>query len=142
MVTEPVCCGTGVHVTEFPSVTLHAFIGLIAVQDHRNLELDFCGMPFILLLLKPLIRETPVGIATGCRQGSIPGRENILIFSIASKSALRHTQLSIQWVPGPIYLGVNGPEREVWHSFHLVSRLRLVELHFHSTISLHGILLN
>jgi hypothetical protein len=60
----------------------------------------------------------------------IPTRDKT--FFIASRPALRSTQPPIQWVQGDLFLGVKQQWREADH-FHLVRRLRTVELYFHST---------
>jgi hypothetical protein len=59
--------------------------------------------------------ESSVGIATGYRldgRTSIPGRDKIFIFSIASRLALGPTQL----VPGTVSSGVKQPRSEAVHS--------------------------
>jgi hypothetical protein len=48
-------------------------------------------------------------------RGSIPGRETIFLFSIASRPALGPIQPPIQWVPGAISPEVKRPGREAGH---------------------------
>jgi hypothetical protein len=58
--------------------------------------------------------NSSVGIATGW--GSIPGKGNILLFTVASIPAQGPTQPSIQWVRGIISPGVKRPGREADYS--------------------------
>jgi hypothetical protein len=85
-------------------------------------------------------RESSVGIATGHR-GSIPDRDKV-IFSIGSRRGLGPTPPPIQWAPGAISLGVEGPEREADHSPPSSAKVRTVELYLHSPIYLHDVVLN
>jgi hypothetical protein len=54
------------------------------------------------------------------------------------KPALGPTHPPIQWVPGGLSLGI---KRLITH-LHLMPRLRMVDLYFHSPIRLHGVVLN
>jgi hypothetical protein len=58
-------------------------------------------------------------------------RQEIFLFSTASRPALGPTQRPIQWVPWALSPGVNRSGREADHS--PPSRPRMVELHFHSS---------
>jgi hypothetical protein len=72
--------------------------------------LDFFGgvtsrPPFLELQYLYYSRNSSVGIATDYRldsRGSIPGRDNIFLSSIASRPALGPTQPPVQWVPGTL----------------------------------------
>jgi hypothetical protein len=68
---------------------------------------------------------------------SIPGRGNILLFSIAPRPALGPTKLSTQWVPGALPPGI-----KLTTHLYLVLRLRMVELYLHSPICIQGVVLN
>jgi hypothetical protein len=57
-------------------------------------------------------------------------------FSITSKLALGPTQPPIQWVPG-----VKRPGRELTIHFHLVPRLRMIELYLHSPVHLYDVVI-
>jgi hypothetical protein len=82
--------------------------------------------------------KSRVGITTGCGLG---GRDSILL-STACRPALRPTQSPTQLVPWAFSAGVKRPGREADHLFHLVPRSRVVELHLHSPLRLHGKVLN
>jgi hypothetical protein len=49
---------------------------------------------------------------------------------------------SIQWVPGAIFTGVKWQRCEDDHSPLFSAEVRMVELYFHSSIDLYGIVLN
>jgi hypothetical protein len=70
-----------------------------------------------------------------------PAGEEIFLYSTASRPAVGPTQPHIQWVPGALSPGVKQREVTLTTYFHLVPRLRVVELYLHSPIYLHGILL-
>jgi hypothetical protein len=64
-------------------------------------------------------RGNSIGIVKGSglySRGSIPGRGKIILFSIASRPDLRHTQPPIQWVPSVLSPGVKRQKREINHS--------------------------
>jgi hypothetical protein len=73
---------------------------------------------------------------------SIPRRGKIFFSTPVSTPALGPTQPSIQWVPGAHLAGLKRPGREADHSLHIVSRSRMVQLHLHSPIYIHGVVLN
>lgn len=82
-------------------------------------------------------RNSSVCISTKQRTGrswyeSQQGQE-IFIFPIESRPALEPTHPPIQWEPR-----VKLQEFEADDSVHLVSRLRMEELHLHSSTCLHG----
>jgi hypothetical protein len=90
-----------------------------------------------------LSRGSSVGIAKGYRldgRGSIIGRgKTFFLYSTASIPALEPTQPLNQWVPAGSFLGVKWPGNEANRS---PPRSRMVQLHFHSPIRLHGLVLN
>jgi hypothetical protein len=62
---------------------------------------------------------------------------------LISRSALWPTQLSIQYVPGALFLcGWSDQGVKLLIHLHLVPRSRMVELYLHSPIRLHGVVLN
>jgi hypothetical protein len=64
-------------------------------------------------------QDSSVGIVTGYGldgRGSIPGRDKIFLFSIASRPALGPTQRPIQWVPGALSPGKKQQVCEADHS--------------------------
>jgi hypothetical protein len=64
-------------------------------------------------------RFSSVGVATGyglCDRGSIPGRGNVFLYSIAFRPNLGPTLPLIQWVPRALSPGVKRPRRETDHS--------------------------
>jgi hypothetical protein len=65
-------------------VTNPRVFGMVAVEDNGNLELDFCVILFIIILQYFGTGESS-WYSDGLWPGFIPGRGNILIFSIASK---------------------------------------------------------
>jgi hypothetical protein len=62
-------------------------------------------------------------------------------FFMVSRWSLGPTQLSAQWEPGIVFLGVEWAGHESGHT-HLVLRLRMVELHLHFAIYPHAMVLN
>jgi hypothetical protein len=72
---------------------------------------------------------------------SIPGKDKIFLFSVASRPPLEPTQLTIQWVPILHPRKESGRSVKLTTHLHLVPRSRMVELYVHSSIRLHGIVL-
>jgi hypothetical protein len=69
--------------------------------------------------------------------------QEMLLFTIASRTALGPTQLLIQWVPGAVSLGVKRPDREADHSPPSSAEIKeCVELYLYSPIRLHGVVLS
>jgi hypothetical protein len=67
----------------------------------------------------------------------------VLVFTTASRLALGPTQPPIQRVPGAFCLGVKRPAREADHSPPSSAEVKeYVELYFHSSIRLHGVVLS
>jgi hypothetical protein len=62
-------------------------------------------------------------------------RQEIFLFSRASRTALGSTQPPIQWVPGALSPRVLRPRREADTHLHLILRSRIVELCLHSPSS-------
>jgi hypothetical protein len=86
-----------------------------------------------------------VEIATGYAmdgRGSNPGSDKIFLFSISSGPALGPNQPPTQWLSGSLSLRGNGWGVKMTTHLHLVPRSRIVELYFHSSISLPCIMLN
>jgi hypothetical protein len=63
-------------------------------------------------------------------------------FSTASRPTLGLTQPPIQWVPAALSLGVKQQGRDADHSPSSSAEVKKVELYLHSSICLHGIVLN
>jgi hypothetical protein len=85
-------------------------------------------------------RDSSVGIVSGCWLDGWRSnlcRDNIFLFSKASKPALGPTQNPIKWVPGTL-----SPILKQATHLNLVPRSRMVELHIHSPIRLHCVILN
>jgi hypothetical protein len=64
-------------------------------------------------------RDSSIGVALAYGLygwGSIPGRGKIFLFSIGAKSALRPTQIPMQWELGVTSQGVKQPGHETDHS--------------------------
>jgi hypothetical protein len=87
-----------------------------------------------------------VGIALGYGlddRGSrvrFPAGAGNFLFTTAFGTALGPTRPPIQWVPGPLSLGVKRREREVDHSPPSSAEVKVcVELYLHSPIRLHGV---
>jgi hypothetical protein len=71
--------------------------------------------------------------------GLSPGRVKYFHFSMLSRPALGHTQPPIQWVPG-----VKRPGREADHSPPATAEVKKmwIYVYIHSSIRLHGVVLN
>jgi hypothetical protein len=78
-------------------------------------------LKFLFICLTLESRDSAVGIATdklddqgvGVR---VPVGGKHFHFSMSSRPALGSTQPPIQWIPGPLFLGVERPGREADHS--------------------------
>jgi hypothetical protein len=68
-------------------------------------------------------------------------RQEILLYSTASRPALGPTHPPIQWVPGALSLGVKLPGREADHSSPS-SDVKNSAAIIHSSTRLHGVVLN
>jgi hypothetical protein len=79
--------------------------------------------------------DSSVGIVTELQV------QNIFLFSITSRPALKTTQPPMQWVAEAVYPGVKRPGRE-GNNYHLLTRLRIVELYLHYPIRLQDIVFN
>jgi hypothetical protein len=67
----------------------------------------------------------------------------IFLFTTTSRTTLRPTQLSIQWVPGALSLRVKRSGLEADHSPPSSDEVKeCVELYLHSPIRLHGVVLS
>jgi hypothetical protein len=99
--------------------------------------------PEIFFPTEPL-RDSAVGRATGRRRGrsTSPGRVKNFLFSTSSRPALRSTKLPIQWVPGAVFPGLKRPGREADHSPPASAKVKKMWIYIHSTIRLHGVVLN
>jgi hypothetical protein len=90
-------------------------------------------------------QDSSFDIVTGYRLDGLglnPGRGKIFLFSTVSKLALGLIQPSIQWELGHFLQGLSGQGVKLTTHLHLVPRSRMVELYFHSTICLHGLVHN
>jgi hypothetical protein len=74
--------------------------------------------------------------------GSIPGRGKIFLFSIECRPGVGLNQHSVQWVLGAVSMRVKQQGREAYTHFHLVPRLRMVELYINSPIHFHDVVCN
>jgi hypothetical protein len=80
---------------------------------------------------------THIFLATGWTTG-VQGFDSrrglgIFLFTTASRKALGPTQPPIQWVPGPLSVGIKRPEREADHSSPSSAEVKeWVELYLHS----------
>jgi hypothetical protein len=105
-----------------------------------------CAVPAPLYIYTQL---HGVDTAQSYRDGTRAGRLRLEIqqgkaylSSTASRPPLGPTQPPIQWVPGPLSLGVNGLGREAVHSPLCSTEVEMVELYLHSSTCLHGVVLN
>jgi hypothetical protein len=68
-------------------------------------------------------------------------RQDIFLYSTASRPSLGPTQPPIEWVPMGCFLGEKRPGSEANHSL-VVPSSRMLELYLHSLLLLRGFLLN
>jgi hypothetical protein len=81
--------------------------------------------------------------ATGRRTGFwFPVGSRDFLFSTECRKALGPTWCPTHWVPEVFCPGKTGRGAELTTHLHLVPRSRMLELHLHSPIPLHGVLLN
>jgi hypothetical protein len=90
-------------------------------------------------------RDISVAIATGYKldgPGLIPGKDNIFIFSMASRPVLMLTQPPIQWLAGAISPELKRPEHEAGHSSSSSAEVKNGGASTLLRLILHGIVLN
>jgi hypothetical protein len=76
-------------------------------------------------------------------RSSSPSRVKNFLFPKSSRPTLRSTQPPAQWVPGVLSPGVKRPGREVDHTPPTSAEVKKnVDLHIHSHIRLHVVVLN
>jgi hypothetical protein len=116
------------------------------MKTYRTVELQLQAF-LISALDGGLIRDSLIGIALGyglADRGSsvrFPAGAPNFLFTTVSRMALGPTQPPIQWVPGPLSLGIKRPGREADHS-HLVPRSKNAWSYTSTpTIRLHGVVL-
>jgi hypothetical protein len=102
----------------------------------------------LLLLHVARSRDSAVGIATGygLDDWGVGVRRPVgsRICSTSSRSSLGSTQLPTQWALGTLSAGVKRPEREVDQSppSRQCRGQENVDLHIHTPIRLHGVMIN
>jgi hypothetical protein len=78
-------------------------------------------------------RDSSVGIAIRVLGFDSRWGLGIFLFTAASRTALRHTQPPIQWIPGALSLGAKRPGREADHSTLSSAEVKeWMELYLHS----------
>jgi hypothetical protein len=145
------------------TITLIRILRLIYLWPHHNTEMPACAhwiitqqhtssdlFLFLNFFSPPCSsresRESSGGIVTRLRTGRLGfhsrEQQGIIFFSAVPRMALGSIPPSIRWAPKGLFTGVN--DRGVKRTTHirLVLRLRPVELHLHSPIYLHGLVLN
>jgi hypothetical protein len=84
------------------------------------------------------LKMNSVGITTGYGSGfNSPQGQEIFRYFTASRPALGPTQLPIRWVPGEL-----SPRAKLTIHLNQVPRSIMMELHLHSPMYLHGVVLN
>jgi hypothetical protein len=83
-------------------------------------------------------------IETGwmARVRSLTGTTDFSLLHSVQTSSRAYPTSNPMWVSGALLLEVNSQGMKLITHLHLVPRLRMVELYFHSPICLHGIVLN
>jgi hypothetical protein len=72
-----------------------------------------------------------------------PVRLGIFLFDTVSRPAMGPTQHPMRWVPGALSLGIKRPEHEAEYAPPSSAEVKeCVELHLHSPIRLHGVVLS
>ena len=89
-----------------------------------------CSVRTVLVNVRLLKKDRSGGLRTGRsgNYGSIPGKEQIPLFSKESSPVLGPTQARIQWAPAPLTPGVTRPRREAGYSSHPKPGLRISEV--------------
>jgi hypothetical protein len=96
---------------------------------------------FIIILSNRRSRKMSLGLATKLLAGvRFQQVQEIFLFYIASRLTLNSNQPPIQWISGAASSRTKGQRGELDH-LHLVLRSRMVRLHLHSTLWLHGTVL-
>jgi hypothetical protein len=126
----------------YSSATVDLYLQEMSIESHAKSKRTH---------LENVCVATPsaVGIETGYGlDGRVvgvpsPARYKVFLFSVSSRPVLGPTQLPIQWAPGALAPGVKRPGRETDHSLPTIAGgQEYVDLHIHSPIHLHGLVLN